>query len=48
MINENLRPFFLLGSIPMGDAEDVFDAVANTFAPRLTSVPADETGVRSN
>jgi len=47
-MNENLRPFFLIGFIPMGNAEDVFDAVASTFAPRLTSVPADETGVRSN
>ena len=47
-MNENLRPFFLVGSIPMGDAEDVLDAVANAFAQRLTSVPDDETGVRSN
>ncbi len=47
-MNENLRPFFLVGSIPMGNAEDVFDAIANTFAPHLTSVPTDETGVRSN
>tara|TARA_R110002110_G_scaffold294878_1_gene508865 strand:+ start:295 stop:1314 length:1020 start_codon:yes stop_codon:yes gene_type:complete len=41
-------PLLLVGSIPLGDAGAVLDAVAATVGTRLTSVPDGETGVRSN
>ena len=41
-------PLLLVGSIPLEDAEAVFDTVAKTIGPRLASVPDGETGLRSN
>ena len=41
-------PLLLVGSIPLDDADAVFDAVAHTLGSRLTSVPDGETGIRSN
>jgi hypothetical protein len=41
-------PLLLVGSIPLEDAEAVFDTVAKTIGPRLASVPDGETGLWSN
>lgn len=41
-------PLLLVGSIPLEHADAVFDAVADTLGPRLTSIPDGETGIRSN
>lgn len=41
-------PLLLVGSIPLADAEAVFDAVGNALGDRLAFVPDGETGIRSN
>ena len=48
-VNPNTnRPLLLVGSIPLDDADAVFDAVNNTIGYRLANVPDGETGTRSN
>jgi hypothetical protein len=41
-----LRPVHLLGSIPLANNREVFEAVANTLANHVTRVPDGETGKR--
>lgn len=42
------HPLLLVGSVPLEDADAVFDAVADIIGARLTVVPDGETGMRSN
>jgi hypothetical protein len=42
------HPLLLCGSIPLADADAVFDTIAETLGDRLERVPDGETGVRTN
>jgi hypothetical protein len=42
------RGVHLVGSVPLGDAEDVFRAATSILGGRLRRIPDGETGERSN
>ena len=42
-----MRPVHLLGSIPLANKHDVFEAVADTLRNHVTRVPDGETGKRT-
>src|SRR4051812_37546390 len=42
------RNVYLVGSVPLADAKEVFETVSATLGPRIKRIPDGETGERSN
>lgn len=43
-----MTPVLLVGSVPLGDEEEVFSAVGRTLGQRIRAIPDGETGDRKN
>lgn len=48
MSDAAMTPVLLVGSVPLGDEEEVFSAVGRTLGTRIRAIPDGETGDRKN